>query len=236
MNKLNLVLKLLIVLVFALFFSIIGVTKKTIDSYNDKDALEDNIDNLRGIIWANYTFIIVSLAIGLTIIIVKKYYQKYKWTVLFTVFFILLNTGMNIFEELTIKEYETVEISQLNNVYIISSIMNIVYFILFVRLIKIVDDITQNKEYSAIEVDEFIKNGPYNKTSKQGYVSDYDDNEEPSVFEGAYGGIYGRHTLDHLRKSPILDNSREITSDDVEYDDELGLIFKPSKRTRAPTF
>ena len=66
--------------------------------------------------------------------------------------------------------------------------------------------------------------------------SDYDDNEEPSVFEGAYGGIYGRHTLDHLRKSPILDNSREITSDDVEYDDELGLIFKPSKRTRAPTF
>ena len=260
MNKLNLVLKLLIVLVFALFFSIIGVTKKTIDSYNDKDALEDNIDNLRGILWANYTFITLSLAIGLTIIIVKKYYQKYKWTVIFTIFFILLNTGMNIFEELTIKEYETVEISQLNNVYIISSIMNIIYFILFIRLIKIVDDITQPQEYSSSEVEQNIRNGPYNRMKGRGYVPFYGDDEdndeyngnsngngngeyngedydeEPSYFEGAYGGRYGHHTLDHLRKTPILDNDAEITSDDVEFDEELGITFKPSKRRRTPSF
>ena len=76
MNKLNLSLKLLVVLVFALFFSIIGVNKKTIDSYNDKDALEDNIDNLRGIIWSNYTFITVSLAIAITILVTKRYYNK----------------------------------------------------------------------------------------------------------------------------------------------------------------
>lgn len=217
MNKINLLLKLLIVLVFALFFSIIGVTKKTIDSYNDKDALEDNIDNLRGIIWANYTFITVSLAIGLTMIIAKKYYQKYKWTVLFTIFFIILNTGMNIFEELTIKEYETVEISQLNNVYIISSIMNIVYFILFIRLIKIVDDITQPQEYNSMEVDKYLRNGPYTTRVERSILTKNDDDDEPSYFECVYGGRYGKYTL----------NDTELTSDDVVFDEDLGITFKP---------
>jgi len=226
MNKLNLVLKLLIVLVFALFFSIIGVTKKTIDSYNDKDALEDNIDNLRGIIWANYTFITISLAIGLTIIIVRKYYQKYKWTVLFTIFFILLNTGLNVFEELTIKEYETVEISQLNNVYIISSIMNILYFILFIRLIKIVDDITQPQEYTSSEVNEYLRNGPYTRRVERSVSTKNDEDDEPSYFEGAYGGMYGQHRL----------NDIELTSDDVEFDEDLGITFKPSTRRRTPSF
>ena len=227
MNKINLLLKLLIVLVFALFFSIIGVTKKTIDSYNNKDDLEDNIDNLRGIIWANYTFITISLAIALTMIIAKKYYQKYKWTVLFSIFFILLNTGLNGFEELTIKEYETVEVSQLNNVYIITSVMNIVYFILFVRLIKIVDDICEPQEYTSMEVDEYIRNGPSVRNRQAirneesittSYVPNYtDEDDEPSYFEGAYGGQYGQHGLSDI----------ELTSDDVEFDEDLGIIFKP---------
>lgn len=237
MNKINLLLKILIVLVFVLFFSIIGVTKKTIDSYNNKDDLEDNIDNLRGIIWANYTFITVSLAIALTIIIAKKYYQKYKWTVLFSIFFILLNTGLNVFEELTIKEYETVEVSQLNNVYIITSVMNILYFILFVRLIKIVDDICEPQEYTSVQVDEYIRNGPAIRNRQailneqsiptRGYVPNYiDEDDEPSYSEGAYGGQYRQHALSDV----------ELTSDDVEFDEDLGITFKPSKRTRTASF
>ena len=156
MNKLNLLLKLLAILVFALFFSIIGVNKKTIDSYNDKNTLEDNIDNLRGIIWANYSFITVSLAITITIIVTKKYYNKYKWTVLFALFFIVLNTGLVAFEEISIKKYKTVEVLHLNNVYIISSVMNIVFFILFIRMIKITDDITKPFDFLNEDVEYVV--------------------------------------------------------------------------------
>lgn len=171
MNKLILILKLLVVLVFALFFSIIGINKKTIDSYDNKDKLEENIDILRGIIWSNYTFITISLAIAVTIIITKKYYIKYKWIVLFAIFFIFLNTGMLVFEEFGIKKIESVQVSNLNNIYIISSIMNIVYFILFVKMIKIIDDIS-NPIYSLTNVSEYIY--PKNKL-RNVYSVDYDD-------------------------------------------------------------
>ena len=216
MNKLNLSLKLLVVLVFALFFSIIGVNKKTIDSYNDKDALEDNIDNLRGIIWSNYTFITVSLAIAITILVTKRYYNKYKWTILFAIFFIVLNTGLVAFEEITIKEYETVEVSHLNNVYIISSIMNIVYFILFIRMIKIIDDITKSFEPTLEDVQEYVREGPYTARSGRGY--DYSDNydNEPSYFEGVSGEDIGT-----------------ITSEDVIFDEEQGITFRPRMRTAS---
>jgi len=156
MNKLNIILKILLLLVFALFFSIIGLNKKTIDNFNDKTTLEENTDNLRGVIWANYTFMTISLAVGITIIVAKRYYYSYKQTVLFTIFFILLNTGLVVFEELSIKNNNTVGIEQLNNVYIISSVMNVVYFILFVRLIKITNDITP----SIIEDEEILTNDP----------------------------------------------------------------------------
>ena len=221
MKKLNLVLKLLVVLVFALFFSIIGVNKKTIDSYNNKHELEVNINNLRGIIWANYTFITISLAIALTMIVAKRYYQKYKWTVIFGIFFILLNTGLNVFEELTIREYETVEISHLNNVYIISSIMNIVYFILFVRLIKITDDICKPMNFTSLEIEQNLNEGPYATKLGRGYVP-YDD-EEPNSFEGEYDDIYEEQGL----------NNMEI-DDDYDYrspilDEDITISFKPRK-------
>lgn len=224
MNKLNLLLKLLIVLVFALFFSIIGINKKTIDSFNDKSKLEDNIDNLRGIIWSNYTFVIVSISIALTIIVTKKYYQKYKWTVLFALFFIVLNTGLVAFEEITIKKYNEVEVSHLNNVYIISSIMNIVYFILFIRLIKITDDITKPYEPTALEVDEYIREGPYVTQINRRYP--VDDDDEPSYFEGAYGNRYGEHRMGDV----------ELTSDDVEFDEDMGITFRNNPRAHRPSY
>ena len=243
MNKLNLVLKLLVVVTFALFFSIIGINKKTIDSYNNKNELKVNINNLRGIIWANYTFITISLSIALTMIIAKRYYQKYKWTVLFGIFFILLNTGLNVFEELTIREYETVEISHLNNIYIISSIMNIVYFMLFVRLIKITDDISNPMEHEHSSLEEQYPNGPCAKKLGRGYVP-YDEDEpspwngrrnsgqifedeEPSYFEGAYGGIYGETGLND---NVEFDDGSRILDDDME------LRFEPKERTRTVSF
>jgi hypothetical protein len=217
MNKLNLVLKILLLLVFALFFSIIGVNKKTIDNYNDKNSLEENIDNLRGIIWANYTFIIISLSIAITIIVSKKYYYTYKWTVLFSIFFILLNTGLVVFEEISIRNYKKVEVEHLNNVYIISSVMNILYFVLFIRLIKITDDITLSFQPSVRDVQQYLRDGPYLNRFRSNYrsPSTVTYEEEPSYFEG----------LDTDRGSMI--------SDEVVFDEDLGITFRPKMRTSS---
>lgn len=210
MNKLNLVLKILLLLVFALFFSIIGVNKKIIDNFNDKNLLEENIDNLRGIIWANYTFITISLSIAITIIVSKKYYYTYKWTVLFSIFFILLNTGLVIFEEISIRNYKKVEVEHLNNVYIISSVMNILYFILFIKLIKITDDI-QSFEPSIRQVQQYLREGPYMNRFRSNYNSpettNYDNS--PSYFEDVYN------------------DENFTTSDEVVFDEDLGITFRP---------
>ena len=213
MNKLNLVLKILLLLVFALFFSIIGINKKTIDNYDDKNSLEDNINNLRGLIWANYTFITISLAIGITIIISRKYYYTYRWTVLFAIFFILLNTGLVVFEEISINKYKKVEVEHLNNVYTISSVMNILYFILFIRLIKITDDI-KSFEPSSRDVQQYLREGPYMNRFRSNYSSpetrNYDNS--PSYLEGVYN------------------DGDFITSDEVVFDEDLGITFRPRSR------
>jgi hypothetical protein len=216
MNKLNFTLKLLVVLVFALFFSIIGVNKKTIDSYDDKNTLEENINNLRGIIWANYTILTISLAIAITIIISKNYYYNYKWTVIFAIFFIILNTGLVAFEEVSIKNNKSVQISDLNNVYIITCIMNIIYFILFVRMIKITDDITKEPEPSIEDIQTYLHEGPYRTGYGPGnrYTTEYRDyDNSPSDF----GGVE-------------LGDGRVITSDDVIFDEEKGIIIRPRTR------
>lgn len=196
MRKINLILKLLLLVVFGLFFTIIGINKKTIDSLNNQEELENNINTLRGVIWSNYTFITVSLSIALTVIISKRYYHKYKWTIIFSIFFILLNTGLTVFEELTIKDYKKIDKIKLNNVYIVTSVMNIIYFILFVRLIKICDDILEPSEslYNSSEVNEYLKNGPYRKKIRQVYVPYQDENDiENSYFEGYYGNNYEKY-------------------------------------------
>lgn len=167
----------MLLIVFGLFFSIIGINKKTIDSLNKNEELENNINTLRGLIWSNYTIITVSMSIALTVIISKRYYHKYKWTVLFGIFFILLNTGLTVFEELTIKDYKKIDTVKLNNIYIVTSVMNIIYFILFIRLIKISDDILEPLDvlYNVSEVDELLKKSPYKKRQRDVYVPYQDE-------------------------------------------------------------
>jgi len=177
MHRLHFLLKVLLILAFVLFFSIIGINKKTIDSLENKVELENNIDTLRGIIWTNYTIIIVSLSISLTLIVAKKYYYKYKWTILFGIMFILLNTGLTVFEEITIRNYKEIDIVKLNNIYIISSVMNIIYFILFTRLLKITNDIS------------FATKNYLNENLEK-YMSVPFQDDEPEYFNGLYNNKY----------------------------------------------
>ena len=232
MHRIKLLLKIIIVIVFALFFSIIGVNKKTIDSINDKKELEKNIDTLRGVMWANYTFITVSLSIALTLIVVRKYYQEYKWTVIFGIVFGLLNTFLVALEEMLIKD-NNVDESKLNSIYAITIIMNIIYFILFVRLINITNGIIDDSEtYTSEEVEEHIRSGPYQRP--------YYSPSTPSEFEGAYGNVYGQNRYSNkMYKDMYLNPKRSgsglgsglgsgsgLTADDVEYDPDYGLIIK----------
>jgi hypothetical protein len=76
MNSLGILqntLLVIIVIIVALFFSIIGINKKTIDSIDNLNDLEKNINDLRGLIWANYTFVTISVMIQITIIISTGY-------------------------------------------------------------------------------------------------------------------------------------------------------------------
>ena len=212
MNKLNTILKLLIVVVLALYISIIVINKRTIDEFNNKDALENNTDTLRGVLWANYTFIIVTFAIILTIIITKKKYKKYKWIILISMLYILLNTSLSIYVEIMLKD--KVEKSVLNNVYIISSTMNIIYFMIIVYLMTLTNKLLKHKEFTYQEVDEYIRNGHYTGY----YPNNIYNNDE-----------YDDYTEYNIENDIENDINPEITADDIAFDDELGIVIKPRR-------
>ena len=146
MNIYNVLQYTLTSIVFLLFCLIIGINKKTIDSLDNLNDLKKNINDIRGLIWANYAFITLSLLIEITIIS-NRYYKTNNWTIIFTLIFLALNTVLVIFEELTIGQYKEVDIVKLNNVYIITTIMNIVYFILFVVLTRRINKILKPRQY-----------------------------------------------------------------------------------------
>uniref|UniRef100_A0A6C0I6X7 Uncharacterized protein n=1 Tax=viral metagenome TaxID=1070528 RepID=A0A6C0I6X7_9ZZZZ len=223
MNKLNLSLKLLIVLVFVLFFTIIGLNKKAIDSFNTSD-LEYNIDNVRGVLWANYTFIVVSVAIGITVIVSKRYYFKYKWIVGFSIMYILLLTGLTVYEEISIRNYREVDKSALNNVYVITTIMNFIYFILFVKLMNITDTI--NAEVFILS-DQFNRNNDIlnerymprvnrniNASRQNRYVPDLFDEEE--YFDGLPAQNIKQYNQQDIRK---VNYNNQYNGIQMDYDD-----------------
>ena len=168
----------IIFVIFVLFFSIIGVNKKLIDSIeknDDSNEIQKNINSVRGLIWTNYFFITVSLIISLYFIISKKYYLRNKWIVLFSILFILLNTGLTVYEEIILQNVlNSKKISSLNNIYIITCIMSFVFFILIVKLNLI------NKMYYEIDslnikkfnrFNRFVMNNPFHEYSYEDSVT-----------------------------------------------------------------
>lgn len=200
MNKLDIIIKLLIIVVLALYISIIVINKKTIEEYNNKNSLEYNIDILRGLIWANYTFITITFAIVLTIIVTKNKYKKYKLVITLSILYILLNTSLNIYLDLILKN--KVDKTVLNNVYIISSVLNLIYFMLIVYMVAVTNKLMKHTEYTHNEVDEYIRYG--------------------------YNPNYYNEPSDTVSEYYINDND-EITADNIEVDDELGIVIKPRR-------
>jgi hypothetical protein len=145
MNSFNFIKYLLLLIVFILFFSIVGVNKKTIDSIDNLTELQKNINDLRGLIWANYIFVSISLLIDI-LIISKRYYKVNKTTIIFTLIFIVLTTSLVIFEELSIKDYK-VDIVKLNNIYIITTITNTIYFLLFILLNRTINEKLKPRQF-----------------------------------------------------------------------------------------
>jgi carbon starvation protein CstA len=173
MSSLGFLQKTLLLIIVVLFFSIIGINKKTIDSIDNLNDLEKNINDLRGLIWANYTFVTISVMIQITNLMSRPYRLVNKWTVLFTLIFVLLNTILVVFEELTIRNYKEVDVSKLNNVYIISTIMNIMYFILFFVLTYSINE-TLKPNYS-----RFFENKYDRKDENIDYINPNNKFEDP---------------------------------------------------------
>jgi hypothetical protein len=142
--KITIFLKFIMFIVFVIFFSLIGVNKKLIDSTknNNLNEIQSNVNSVRGLLWTNFAFINLSLIISLYFIISKRYYIQNKWFVISSVLFILLNTGLTIYEEIILKNIvENNEYDSLNNIYIITCIMTFVFFITIVKLINSINSI-----------------------------------------------------------------------------------------------
>jgi hypothetical protein len=142
--KITIFLKFIMFIVVVMFFSLIGVNKKLIDSTknNNLNEIQSNINSVRGVLWTNFAFINLSLIISLYFIISKRYYIQNKWFVISCVLFILLNTGLTIYEEIILKNIvENNEYDSLNNIYIITCIMTFVFFITIVKLINSINSI-----------------------------------------------------------------------------------------------
>jgi|688.fasta_scaffold173258_5 hypothetical protein len=169
MDKIKLSLNILLVLSIASLIAIILVNKKTIESLNTYE-FNDNIDILRNVIWANYVLTTICIVIVLTVIIVKKYYNVYSWTVLLGILFILLNTGLTIYEQYLLKDEETINREKLNNIYIINSVISILFFILFSQLINISDKILNvNIQNIDKNIDKNISGSVYSDDKKNKY-------------------------------------------------------------------
>jgi hypothetical protein len=212
MFTLSFILKIVLVIIFSLYFTVIGINKKTIDSLDNKDELKRNLNTLRGILWSKYAILSLSLIVTSIYIVKKKYYEEYKWTIIFTIFFILLNTGMTVFEEFIVRNIENVDTEKLNNIYIISTIMSVVYFILLVRLINIVDNISVD-EFGNLQIARYLRNYPYEQ---------YLDNENYEYEDSMY------RTPDEYNE-----NYREITSDNIMNDVNGFYIINNSPVSRS---
>ena len=76
MFTLSFILKIVLVVIFSLYFTVIGINKKTIDSLDNKDELKRNLNTLRGILWSKYAILSLSLIVTSIYIVKKKYYEE----------------------------------------------------------------------------------------------------------------------------------------------------------------
>ena len=133
---------LFIVLIIGLYIVIVSLTKKTIDDYSNISERDKNLNNLRGLTWANYITTTV-ITIYLLIKLFSKtgfYYNKSMFVIIILI--LLLNTALTIHEEILLKDL-LIKINtehNLNNIYITSTIMIVINVISLLALINTNDN------------------------------------------------------------------------------------------------
>ena len=78
---------------------------------------------------------------------------------------------------------------------------------IIVYLMTITNKLLKSKEFTYQEVDEYIRNGYY--------TGNYPDN----IYNSDEYNENGEYNVDN----------QEITADDIEFDDELGIVIKPRR-------
>ena len=127
---------LFIILIIILYASIIYMNKKIIDNYSDKKNLLNDINNLRGLLWANYIFTtVISIYLMIKLYSKNGFYNN-KFMFVITIFILLLNTGLSMHEETLLKTIDIYKTEHnLNNIYTITTIMSVVNIISLLALI-----------------------------------------------------------------------------------------------------
>ena len=125
-----------ILLIIGIYIATIYVNKKTIDEYENISERDKNLNNIRGLIWGSY-IVVTTITIYLLVKLYSKtgfYYNKFMFII--TIIILLVNTGLTIHEEYILKDLlsKINNDHQLNNIYIISTIMVVINIISLIGL------------------------------------------------------------------------------------------------------
>jgi hypothetical protein len=168
-----------ILLIIGLLIAVLTINKVTIDNYSNKMELYVNINNLRGIVWANYVLVTI-----ITLYLMVKLYGKagIKNNVsifVLNVMILLLNTGLTSYEETVLTNTKTQDKDhELNYIYLVSAILSVVNIANIITLLYHLDNYTSlnmpSIQYTYTEQTGWIH--PFGKESTSGQMptSGYD--------------------------------------------------------------
>lgn len=125
-----------IMLIIGLYIATIYLNKKTIDNYSSISERDKNLNNLRGLFWSSYiTSTVITIYLLIKLYSKKGFYYN-KSAFVITILILLLNTGLIIHEEYTIKELLLKINTQhnLDDMYTIPTIMTVVNIISLLAL------------------------------------------------------------------------------------------------------
>ena len=125
-----------IMLIIGLYIATIYLNKKTIDNYSSISERDKNLNNLRGLFWSSYiTSTVITIYLLIKLYSKKGFYYN-KSAFVITILILLLNTGLIMHEEYTIKEL-LLKINtkhNLDDMYTIPTIMTVVNIISLLAL------------------------------------------------------------------------------------------------------
>jgi magnesium-transporting ATPase (P-type) len=116
------IITVIIIMTMLLVITLI-INKKTIDNFDNKIELHENIKNLKILIWINFTIVNIITIYLMYVVFSKKSIKKHFIIFILNIFLIILNIGVSLYMEITLQDPTK---DKLNNIYIISTMSTII--------------------------------------------------------------------------------------------------------------